>query len=144
MRRTPQTSHSPDFCRSFANFGKRYAGTQPSLTVVRVIYIATHDSNWLGRGWPYTHQPIETIETLAHFRALPNITIWHPVDGNEASAASYSALTSTRTPSIFALTRQYLPQLESSTIDKALKGGYVMIDAPDAATTLVSTGSECR
>ena len=125
---------------TFLNFVSYAAGAVrlSALTGVRVIYIATHDSIGLGEDGP-THQP---IETLAHFRALPNIMIWRPADGNETSAAYYSALTSTRTPSIFALTRQNLPQLESSTIDKALKGGYVLVDAPDAAITLVSTGSE--
>jgi hypothetical protein len=41
-----------------------------------------------------------------------------------------------------ALTRQNLPQLELSTIESALKGGYVAVDTPNAAITIVSTGSE--
>ena len=125
---------------TFLNFVSYAAGAVrlSALSGVRVIYIATHDSIGLGEDGP-THQP---IETLSHFRALPNIMVWRPADGNETSAAYYSALTSTRTPSILALTRQNLPQLESSTIEKALKGGYVLVDAPNPAISLVSTGSE--
>ncbi len=100
--------------------------------------IATHDSIGLGEDGP-THQP---VETLAHFRALPNTMVWRPADGNETSAAYYVALTSKHTPSILALSRQNLPQLEGSVIDKAIKGGYVLHEQEGADITLVSTGSE--
>merc|ERR1712115_633788 len=92
----------------------------------------------LGEDGP-THQP---IETLVHFRALPNMMVWRPADGNECSAAYYMALTSHQTPSILALTRQNLPQLEGSTIEKGIKGGYVALETEGAQITLVSTGSE--
>jgi transketolase len=68
--------------------------------------------------------------------------VWRPADGNETSAAYYMALTSKSTPSILALTRQNLPQLEGSTIEHAIKGGYAVLENKDAALTLVSTGSE--
>jgi transketolase len=68
--------------------------------------------------------------------------VWRPADGNEVSAAYYVALTSKQTPSIIALSRQNLPQLENSTIEHAIKGGYVAIEAEKADITLVSTGSE--
>jgi transketolase len=125
---------------TFLNFVSYAAGAVrlSALSHQRVIYIATHDSIGLGEDGP-THQP---IETLAHFRALPNMMVWRPADGNECSAAYYVALTSKSTPSIFALTRQNLPQLEASTIEKAIKGGYVALEDKEAALTLVSTGSE--
>jgi len=125
---------------TFLNFVSYAAGAVrlSALSHQRVIWIATHDSIGLGEDGP-THQP---IETLAHFRALPNCMVWRPADGNETSAAYYLALTSTQTPSIIALTRQNLPQLEGSTIDNAIKGGYVALDNKDAQITLVSTGSE--
>jgi transketolase len=125
---------------TFLNFVSYAAGSVrlSSLSHQRVIYIATHDSIGLGEDGP-THQP---IETLAHFRALPNMMVWRPADGNETSAAYYMALTSTGTPSILALTRQNLPQLEGSTIDNGIKGGYVALENKDANITLVSTGSE--
>jgi transketolase len=68
--------------------------------------------------------------------------VWRPADGNETSAAYYMAITSKSTPSILALTRQNLPQLEGSTIEGGIKGGYVLLEDKEAALTLVSTGSE--
>ncbi|KAL5365274.1 Transketolase, thiamine diphosphate binding domain-containing protein [Aspergillus floccosus] len=125
---------------TFLNFVSYAAGAVrlSALSRVRTIYVATHDSIGLGEDGP-THQP---IETLAHFRALPNCMVWRPADGNETSAAYYSALTSKHTPSILALTRQNLPHLELSSIEAALKGAYPVVEAPNAAITLISTGSE--
>ena len=125
---------------TFLNFVSYAAGSVrlSSLSHCRVIYIATHDSIGLGEDGP-THQPIETV---AHFRALPNMMVWRPADGNETSAAYYVALTSKETPSIIALTRQDLPQLENSTLANGIKGGYVAVEAENADITLVSTGSE--
>lgn len=128
------------FGGTFLNFVSYAAGSVrlSSLSHCRVIYVATHDSIGLGEDGP-THQP---IETLAHFRALPNMMVWRPADGNETSAAYYVALTSKSTPSILALTRQNLPQLENSTLENGIKGGYVAVEAENADITLVSTGSE--
>ena len=99
---------------------------------------ATHDSIGLGEDGP-THQP---IETAIHFRAMPNVDFWRPADGNETSAAYYSALTRTGTPSILSLSRQNLPNLEGSTIERALKGGYVVHEVQGEDLTIVSSGSE--
>lgn len=128
------------FGGTFLNFVSYAAGSVrlSALSHVRVIYVATHDSIGLGEDGP-THQP---IETLAHFRALPNCMVWRPADGNETSAAYYIALISKHTPSIIALSRQNLPQLENSTIGRAIKGGYVAVEAENADITLISTGSE--
>lgn len=125
---------------TFLNFVSYAAGAVrlSALSQVRNIWVATHDSIGLGEDGP-THQP---IETLPHFRALPNCMVWRPADGNETSAAYYVALTSKHTPSILALSRQNLPQLEGSTIEKAIKGGYVLHEVEGADVTLVSTGSE--
>lgn len=125
---------------TFLNFVSYAAGAVrlSALSRVRVIHVATHDSIGLGEDGP-THQP---IETLAHFRALPNCMVWRPADGNETSAAYYSALTAKHTPSILALTRQNLPQLEHSSIEAALKGAYPVLEAPNATVTIISTGSE--
>ncbi|KAK3994707.1 putative transketolase [Cladorrhinum sp. PSN332] len=125
---------------TFLNFVSYAAGAVrlSALSQIRAIWVATHDSIGLGEDGP-THQP---IETLAHFRATPNCMVWRPADGNETSAAYYVALTSKHTPSIIALSRQNLPQLEGSTIDKAIKGGYVLHEQEGADITLLSTGSE--
>lgn len=125
---------------TFLNFVSYAAGAVrlSALSQIRALWIATHDSIGLGEDGP-THQP---IETLAHFRALPNCMVWRPADGNETSAAYYVSLTSKHTPSIMAFSRQNLPQLEGSTLEKASKGGYVLHEVEGAAITLVSTGSE--
>lgn len=128
------------FGGTFLNFVSYAAGSVrlSALSHVRVIYVATHDSIGLGEDGP-THQP---IETLAHFRALPNCMVWRPADGNETSAAYYVAITSKSTPSVIALTRQNLPQLELSTIQNGIRGGYVAVESENAQVTIVSTGSE--
>lgn len=128
------------FGGTFLNFVSYAAGAVrlSAISQVPIIWVATHDSIGLGEDGP-THQP---IETLAHFRALPNTMVWRPADGNEVSACYYVALTSKHTPSIIALSRQNLPQLENSTIENGIKGGYVLKEASDAAITIVSTGSE--
>ena len=125
---------------TFLNFVSYAAGAVrlSALSHFRLLWVATHDSIGLGEDGP-THQP---IETLAHFRATPNILNWRPADGNEVSAAYYVALTTTNKPSIMALSRQNLPQLDGSTIGKAVKGGYVLTEEKDADITIVSTGSE--
>ncbi len=99
---------------------------------------ATHDSIGLGEDGP-THQP---VEVAAHLRAITNLDFWRPADGNETSAAYYSALTRRETPSILSLSRQNLPNLENSTIEHALKGGYVVYEVAGEDLTIVSTGSE--
>ena len=48
-----------------------------------VIYVMTHDSIGLGEDGP-THQP---IEHLASFRAMPNVLMMRPGDGNETAGA---------------------------------------------------------
>ncbi|GAA5955351.1 hypothetical protein JCM21900_005781 [Sporobolomyces salmonicolor] len=125
---------------TFLNFVSYASGAVrlAALSHVRVIWVATHDSLGLGEDGP-THQP---VETAAHFRALPNCHVWRPADGNETSASYYSALTSTRTPSILCLTRQNVPHLSGSSIAKAKLGAYVLAEHKNPAITIVATGSE--
>jgi transketolase len=94
----------------------------------------------LGEDGP-THQP---IETAIHLRTIPGLVFWRPADGNECSAAYLVALKSRQTPSVLSLSRQNLPQLEGSSIEKAAKGGYVLHEVADHKEdlTIVSTGSE--
>ena len=99
---------------------------------------ATHDSIGLGEDGP-THQPVETGVAL---RSTPNLAFWRPADGNETSAAYLVALKSKHTPSVLSLSRQNLPNLVGSTIEKAARGGYVLHDEENEDLTIVSTGSE--
>ncbi|PBK77922.1 transketolase [Armillaria solidipes] len=128
------------FVATFLNFVSYAAGAVrlSALSGHRVIWVATHDSIGLGEDGP-THQP---IETAIHFRATPNLAFWRPADGNETSAAYYVAITSESTPSILSLSRQNLPNLAGSTIEKAVRGGYVVQEESNEALTIVSSGSE--
>ena len=73
---------------------------------------------------------------------MPNIDFWRPADGNETSAAYLQALERNTTPSILSLSRQNLPNLENSTIERASRGGYVLHEVEGEDLTFVSTGSE--
>lgn len=109
---------------TFLNFVSYAAGAVrlSALSHHGVIFVATHDSIGLGEDGP-THQP---IETLAHLRAIPNMSVWRPADGNEVSAAYISAIEGVHHPTVIALTRQGVPHLEHSSIEKALKGAYTV------------------
>jgi len=109
-----------------------------ALTKQQVVYIMTHDSIGVGEDGP-THQPIETYAVL---RAHPNLNVIRPADGNEVSAAYLQALTSKTTPSVLCFTRQNVPHLEGSSIENALKGGYILQDDPNAQIIFAATGSE--
>lgn len=125
---------------TFLNFVSYAAGAVrlSALSQLPVTWVATHDSIGLGEDGP-THQP---IETLAHLRAIPNMSVWRPADGNEVSAAYKSAVESTKTPHVLALTRQNVPNLEGSSIEKALKGAYTVHEVEKPSLIIVSSGSE--
>ncbi|HEY9697212.1 MAG TPA: transketolase [Trichocoleus sp.] len=112
-----------------------------ALSRVGVIWVMTHDSIALGEDGP-THQPVETIASL---RAIPNLTVFRPADGNETSGAYKVAVefANQHRPTLMAMSRQALPNLEGSSIEKAAKGGYILSDSegtPDLI--LIGTGSE--
>lgn len=109
-----------------------------ALSHLRVIYVMTHDSIGLGEDGP-THQP---IETLAITRGTPNMLTFRPADGNEVSGTYLVALENQHRPSVVALSRQNLPQLEGSSIEAVAKGAYVLQDAQNAKVIFVATGSE--
>jgi transketolase len=102
-----------------------------ALSHFRVLYVATHDSIGLGEDGP-THQPVEMLESL---RATPNMYVWRPADTNECSAAYAVGVANTRAPSVIALSRQAVPHVVASSLEKAARGGYLAFDsaAPDAA-----------
>lgn len=110
-----------------------------ALMEIPVTYVLTHDSIGVGEDGP-THEP---IEQLAMLRAMPNINVFRPADATETAAAWYSAITSKNTPTVLALSRQNLPQIEGSS-KEALKGGYIIAESikakPDAI--IIASGSE--
>ncbi|KAI9490443.1 transketolase [Zychaea mexicana] len=109
-----------------------------ALTHLRVLYVMTHDSIGLGEDGP-THQP---IETLALTRATPNLLTFRPADANEVAGTYKVALSARHRPSVLALSRQALPNLEGSSLEAVSKGAYVLQDQPNAKVIITATGSE--
>ena len=104
-----------------------------------VVYVFTHDSVGLGEDGP-THQPIEHLTSL---RAIPNLLVLRPADGNETSAAWKVALERDSGPSALVLTRQGLPQICPA--DNGLEqGAYVVKEASGGhpQVVIIATGSE--
>lgn len=133
-------AHIP-FGATFLNFISYGVGAVrlAALSHFRVLYIMTHDSIGLGEDGP-THQP---IETLAHLRAIPNLSNWRPADGNEVSGAYRAMFENKDGPSVICLSRQNVPHLEGSCMEKTLKGGYILREEKDKVqVVLVSTGTE--
>lgn len=114
-----------------------------ALMQLPVTYVFTHDSIAVGEDGP-THEP---VEHLAALRAMPNVSVIRPADGNESVAAWKLALESTKTPTALILTRQDLPTLEGAkddTYEKVAKGAYVLSPSKKetADAILLATGSE--
>jgi transketolase len=112
-----------------------------ALMGLRVIYVMTHDSIGLGEDGP-THQP---VEQLAALRAIPNLNVFRPADSVECAECWEIALSTPKTPSILALTRQGLSVFRTAPGEENLsaKGAYVVVE-PDGPrdVTLIGTGSE--
>jgi transketolase len=107
----------------------------------RVIYVMTHDSIGVGEDGP-THQPIEHIAAL---RATPNVHVFRPADAIETLECWALALSSVKTPSVLALTRQNLPTLrtEYTSENRCARGGYRLVEPQGKEqVTLIATGSE--
>jgi transketolase len=104
-----------------------------------VVYVFTHDSIGLGEDGP-THQPVEHLTAL---RAIPNLAVVRPADGNETVAAWKLALQRKRAPTALILTRQDLPLITPAD-DSLMRGGYVLVEAEGGSpdVTLIGTGSE--
>lgn len=131
------------YCATFLVFADymRAAIRLSALSEAQVLYVMTHDSIALGEDGP-THQPVETIASL---RAIPNLTVIRPADGNETSGAYKVAVATRKAPTLMAFSRQNLPQLTGSSIDAVAKGAYTLADCdgtPDII--LIGTGSEVK
>ncbi len=110
-----------------------------ALSELGVIYVLTHDSIGVGEDGP-THQPIETIPSL---RAIPNMLVFRPGDGNETSGAYKIAVENRKRPSSLCLSRQNMANQANSSIEKVAFGGYVLEDCEGTPELiLIGTGSE--
>ncbi len=126
---------------TFAVFAGYMVGAMrlSALSELGVIYVLTHDSIGLGEDGP-THQP---IETLASLRALPNLLVIRPGDGNETSGAYQVAINNRKRPTVLFLSRQAMANQANSTAAAVAKGGYVLEDSTGTPELiLIGSGTE--
>ena len=114
-----------------------------ALMGLPVTYVFTHDSIAVGEDGP-THEP---VEQLAGLRAMPNLSVIRPADGNETAAAWKLSVESTKTPTALVLTRQNLPTIkdtDKNAYEGVSKGAYVISPAgkENADALLLAAGSE--
>ncbi len=112
-----------------------------ALSKMPMIFSWTHDSVGVGEDGP-THQPVEHVASL---RAMPDLNVWRPADGNE-TAAAWAAAVASSGPTAMILSRQNLPILAGTDNHaNVAKGGYVLAEADgDAQVVLVAAGSEVQ
>jgi transketolase len=108
-----------------------------ALSKLKVFYVFTHDSIGVGEDGP-THEP---IEQLAGLRAIPGLNVMRPADATE-TAESWTAALTHDGPTLFALTRQAVPNLSRATAKGgAAQGGYILSEADGGAPDLILLGS---
>ncbi|WP_237185611.1 transketolase [Rothia nasimurium] len=122
-----------------------------ALMGVPNIFVWTHDSIGLGEDGP-THQPVEHLTAM---RAIPNLDVVRPADGNETAVAWRKILDIKDHPAGLVLSRQNLTNVaredlhadaegeKFASANGAARGGYVLADTegtPDVI--LIATGSE--
>lgn len=127
------------FCATFLVFSDymRSAIRHASIMKINPIFIFTHDSIIVGPDGP-THQPVEQLQSL---RAMPDIDVIRPCDGNETINAWEYAIKNKR-PTIIVLGRQNVPIIADGNYEKFVKGAYVIDDSDDYHATIIATGSE--
>ncbi len=116
-----------------------------ALAKLPVTYIYTHDSIGVGEDGP-THQPVETVSGL---RVIPNLDVIRPADPEEAAGAFAAALERNDGPTLLALTRQNLPNLNDIPVQSrregVLKGAYIAVKETSELThILLASGSELQ
>lgn len=110
---------------------------------VRVIYVFTHDSIFVGEDGP-THQPVEQITAL---RCIPGLTVIRPADAAEAGQAWLAALGKTDGPTALMLTRQNVTTLDRSLYAPAQgvhRGAYTIraCESGKPEIVILASGSE--
>ena len=114
-----------------------------ALSHAGVIWVMTHDSIQLGEDGP-THQPVETIASL---RAIPQLTVMRPADGNETSGCYKVAIEAANKnrPTLLALSRLAQPNLAGTSIEGVTKGAYILSDSEGTPEIiLIGNGSELQ
>jgi transketolase len=107
-----------------------------ALSGAKACFVFSHDSVGVGEDGP-THQPVEQLATL---RAIPDLHVVRPADGNETVAAWVDAVRHDG-PTALVLSRQ---DIEVVTDGSAVARGAGVVRGADGspALVLVATGSE--
>ena len=107
-----------------------------ALSNAKCCFVFTHDSVGVGEDGP-THQPVEQLATL---RAMPNLHVIRPADGNETIHAWVDVVRHDG-PSVLVLSRQ---NIRVTTDGSAVERGAGIVADSDGApqVVLVGTGSE--
>lgn len=111
-----------------------------ALSQAKAVFVWTHDSVGVGEDGP-THQPIEHVMTL---RAIPDLRVIRPADGNEVAAA-WREIIAGSGPVALILSRQNTPVLPGTAAlahDGVARGGYVLQSDEQPDVVLVATGTE--
>ncbi|NRG48089.1 transketolase [Bacillus sp. CRN 9] len=114
-----------------------------ALMKLPVTYVFTHDSIAVGEDGP-THEP---VEQLAALRAMPNLSVIRPADGNETAAAWKLAIEAADHPTALVLTRQNLATIKgtaATAYEGVSKGAYTVSAGKkeDVDALLLASGSE--
>ncbi|MEO6784750.1 MAG: 1-deoxy-D-xylulose-5-phosphate synthase N-terminal domain-containing protein, partial [Chthoniobacteraceae bacterium] len=126
-----------DYCRGSIRLA--------ALSGLPTLYIFTHDSVGVGEDGP-THQPVETVSGL---RVIPNLDVIRPADPEETAGAFAAALQRTNGPTLLALTRQAVANLNDIPVqtrrEGVAKGGYIAVkETGRLETILLGAGSELQ
>jgi transketolase len=107
-----------------------------ALSHAKAVFVYSHDSVGVGEDGP-THQPVEHLATL---RAIPDLQVIRPADGNETVAAWKAAIDHDG-PTVIVLTRQGVTvRTDGSAVERG--AGIVHDNGATPALVIVATGSE--
>jgi transketolase len=126
-----------DYCRGSIRLA--------ALSGLPTVYIFTHDSVGVGEDGP-THQPVETVSGL---RLIPNLDVIRPADPEETAGAFAAAMERTDGPTLLALTRQAVANLNDIPVqtrrEGVARGAYIALRETGALQTiLLGAGSEVQ
>ena len=130
------------FCATFLIFYTYAMGCLrlSSMSNFGTIFIATHDSIYLGEDGP-SHQPVELLSQL---RSIPGLAVVRPADGRETAGAYKYAMSRKNAPTVIVATRQTCNHITGSSSDSVSLGAYVIKTFGNSATpfVIIATGSE--
>ncbi len=110
-----------------------------ALMNLRTLYIFTHDSITVGQDGP-THQPVEQLVAL---RAIPNLEVFRPADGNEVLGCYKAILEKKEGPSALILSRNDVEIMDSTKANEVSKGAYIVRkEEKYLQGILIATGEE--